>query len=58
MKLVRFLLALMLLWSQPAFAQAPAWVVSDTGGAATLHRQATAPAHDHSRIILKRVQPE
>jgi hypothetical protein len=42
MRLVRFLLALMLLWSQPAFAQAPAWVVSDAGGAATLHRNGNA----------------
>lgn len=38
MNLVRFLLALALLWSQPALAQAPAWTVSDAGGAAQLLR--------------------
>jgi hypothetical protein len=36
--MVRFLLALLLLWSQPALAQAPAWIVGDAGGAANLHR--------------------
>lgn len=38
MHLVRFLLALMLLWSSPALAQVPTWIVSDAGGAAELHR--------------------
>jgi hypothetical protein len=38
MKLVHFLLALLLLWSQPALAQAPAWIVGDAGGAVTLQR--------------------
>jgi hypothetical protein len=38
MKLVRLLLALMLLWSQPALAQVPAWLVGDAGGAAELRR--------------------
>ena len=42
MKLVRILLALLLIWSQPALAQAPAWVVSDAGGAAELHRNGHA----------------
>lgn len=38
MNLVRFLLALLLLWSQPALAQSRDWVVTDAGGAAELHR--------------------
>jgi hypothetical protein len=38
MNLVRSLLALLLLWSQPAFAQTPAWTVGDAGGTAELHR--------------------
>ena len=38
MKLVRLFLALLLLWSQPALAQAPAWVVTDAGGATELRR--------------------
>lgn len=42
MSLIRFLLALLLLSSQPALAQAPAWVVGDVGGAAELHRNGTA----------------
>lgn len=36
---VRFLFALLLmLWAQPALAQAPVWIVSDAGGAAELQR--------------------
>ena len=39
MNLARFLFALLvLLWSQPALAQVPTWVVSDAGGTAQLHR--------------------
>ncbi|HEY0014405.1 MAG TPA: FecR family protein [Allosphingosinicella sp.] len=38
MYLVRFLLALLLLSSQPALAQVPAWIVGDVGGAAELRR--------------------
>jgi hypothetical protein len=38
MKLVRFLLALLLFGAQPALAQVPAWIVTDSGGAAELHR--------------------
>lgn len=41
MKLVRLLLALMLVWAPPALAQAPSWVVGDAGGTAQLRRNGT-----------------
>ena len=41
MRLVGFLLALLLLWSQPALAQDPNWVVGDVGGPVELRRGTT-----------------
>jgi hypothetical protein len=43
MNAVRLLLAvLLMMWTQPALAQTPAWMVSDAGGAAELHRNGNA----------------
>ncbi len=38
MKLVGYILAVLLMWTQPAFAQTPSWVVTDAGGAAEVRR--------------------